>query len=164
MNGFPVFVAGAKGLFGLFEAYFQEKAFLKAQSHFKRGAECGLEALGFLVGRVFSHEGKNYVVVEDYLTAENNATAVSVRFSDEAFSSLSRGLKQRKGMILVGWAHSHPSYGCFLSSTDVRTQKVFFQEDFHVALVCDPMRPECKAFKVSRGRTREASFAVIKKK
>ena len=147
-----------------FEVYFQKTAFDKAVSHFQDHSSKGLEALGLLVGSVFSFGGKNYAVVEDYVTSDNEATAVSVKFSPLAFEEISRQLKRENGFVIVGWAHSHPGYGCFLSSTDVRTQQDFFHEDFHVALVCDPLKDECMVFKVKEGESEEASFAVVRKR
>jgi len=159
---------GTRGV-GVFDVYLEEKAFEKASAHFKDHASRRLEALGFLVGGVYSFEGRQYVMVEDYVTAENDATAVTVRFSREAFKDLSKTLSD--GVVIVGWCHSHPGYGCFLSSTDVRTQKVFFPEDFHIAVVCDPLKGEWKAFKLSKAEPegneenyREVSFAVVREK
>merc|ERR1719387_1088068 len=43
--------------------------------------------------------------------------------------------------MVVGWYHSHPNFGCWLSSTDVETQKSF--ENLHckaVAIVIDPIQ------------------------
>ncbi len=148
----------------VFDVYVQENAFKKAFAHFKDHASKSLEALGFLVGGVYSFEGRRYVVVDDYVTAENDATAVTVRFSRDAFKDLSKSLSENGGKVIVGWCHSHPGYGCFLSSTDVRTQKVFFPEDFHIAMVCDPLKSEWKAFKLSQNDCEEVSFAVIRKK
>ncbi len=154
----------------MFDVYLEEKAFEKASAHFKDHASKRLEALGFLVGGVYSSEGMQYVLVEDYVTAENDATAVTVRFSREAFRDLSKTLSEN-GAVIVGWCHSHPGYGCFLSSTDLRTQKAFFPEAFHIAVVCDPLKGEWKAFKLSQaaqeGREedyKEVSFAVVRKK
>jgi len=154
----------------VFDVYFQEKAFEKARSHFEDHASRGLEGLGFLVGSVFSHAGRKYVVVDDYVTAENDASPVSVRFSRRAFVELSKQLGGKNGgfnKIIVGWCHSHPGYGCFLSSVDVRTQKAFFPEEFHIAVVCDPLKKEWRAFRLSKtpeSEYDEVSFAVIKKK
>lgn len=42
---------------------------------------------------------------------------------------------------LVGWYHSHPGFGCWLSMVDIQTQKSF--ERLHprsVALVIDPVQ------------------------
>lgn len=43
--------------------------------------------------------------------------------------------------MVVGWYHSHPSFGCWLSSVDMNTQKSF--EQLHprcVAVVVDPIQ------------------------
>ena len=51
-------------------------------------------------------------------------------------------LKQTKrNEMVVGWYHSHPSFGCWLSSVDMNTQKSF--EQLHprcVAVVVDPIQ------------------------
>lgn len=41
----------------------------------------------------------------------------------------------------IGWYHSHPGYGCWLSGIDVSTQMTnqSYQEPF-VAIVIDPVR------------------------
>ncbi len=148
----------------MFDVYFQERAFNKAREHFGGNAEKGLEAIGFLVGEVFSFKGKKYVIVRDYLTAENDATAVSVSFSRPAFKEISKRLAEENSGVIVGWCHSHPGYGCFLSDTDVNTQKFFFPEEFHVAVVCDPLKGEWSAFKVNGGGYAPVPLAVIRPK
>ncbi|KIH42337.1 Mov34/MPN/PAD-1 family protein, partial [Ancylostoma duodenale] len=49
----------------------------------------------------------------------------------------SEGKKEK----VVGWYHSHPGYGCWLSGIDVATQALNqqFQEPW-VAIVVDPLR------------------------
>jgi len=42
---------------------------------------------------------------------------------------------------VVGWYHSHPSFGCWLSSVDINTQQSFEQlNDRCVAVVVDPIQ------------------------
>lgn len=42
---------------------------------------------------------------------------------------------------ILGWYHSHPSYGCWLSGIDVSTQTLNQQyQDPWVAIVIDPVR------------------------
>merc|ERR1711881_161197 len=55
---------------------------------------------------------------------------------------------------VVGWYHSHPGTGCFLSNVDCKTQSELFQrqQPRAVAVVCDPIlsvrgRVEVKAFR-----------------
>lgn len=148
----------------MFDVYFHNRAFEKASRHFSENAGRRLEALGFLTGGVFTSNGRKYVIVDDYLTAENNATAVTVSFSRLAFKEISRQLREPGDRVIVGWCHSHPGYGCFLSATDVRTQRFFFPEDFHVAVVCDPLSGDWKAFKLAGAGYAEVSMAVIQRK
>ena len=63
-------------------------------------------------------------------------------------SPLSFLTKRRSGVMqagrlenVVGWYHSHPGYGCWLSGIDVSTQMLNqqFQEPF-LAVVIDPTR------------------------
>ena len=45
-----------------------------------------------------------------------------------------------KEQVMVGWYHSHPGYGCWLSAVDVSTQKSFEQQgERSVAVVVDPV-------------------------
>lgn len=46
-----------------------------------------------------------------------------------------------KSDVIVGWYHSHPGFGCWLSFVDVKTQRSF--EQLHkraVAVVLDPVQ------------------------
>lgn len=151
-----------------FEAYVEEGVLRMAVEHAKAAAKKGREAMGLLAGQVRQWQGEKYLLVEDYLTAGNSATSVSVRFSDEAFPQLAARLNEakRKGKIVVGWLHSHPNYGCFLSATDVSTQNKYFSEEFSIAMVLDPVRKEKKVFKLEQGGKgyRDASYAVIRKR
>ena len=50
----------------------------------------------------------------------------------------------------VGWYHSHPGYGCWLSGIDVTTQRLNQQgQDPFLSVVIDPTRT-CTAGKVRR--------------
>lgn len=58
----------------------------------------------------------------------------------------------------IGWYHSHPGYGCWLSGIDVSTQMLNqnFQEPF-VAIVIDPVRT------ISAGKVCLGSFRTYPK-
>ncbi|MBI2445460.1 Mov34/MPN/PAD-1 family protein [Candidatus Micrarchaeota archaeon] len=146
----------------MFDVYLSAQALEAAEEHFRQASWDGKEAMGLLVGRAFTHGGRPYAVVDEYVTADNDATAVHVRFAREAFSELSKKLDG--GRIVVGWIHSHPDYGCFLSTTDVATQEAFFCEPYHFAMVVDPVRRQKQCFKVRASQYVPVSFAVIRKK
>jgi proteasome lid subunit RPN8/RPN11 len=127
-------------------------------AHFKAAADRQKEALGLLVGTpCVDASGVSFTLVSAYATGQNDATSTHVRFAPPAFSNLSKLLSERgKGELVVGWAHSHPSYGCFLSPTDLKTQQDYFPERFHAALVIDPLKGE-------KGQTRFFQLTPDKK-
>jgi len=72
-----------------------------------------------------------------------SGTSVSVESVDPAYQQgMLDMLKQtNRGEMVVGWYHSHPSFGCWLSSVDINTQQSF--EQLHercVAVVVDPIQ------------------------
>jgi proteasome lid subunit RPN8/RPN11 len=137
---------------GRSKAYISASAMKALVAHCEHQARTGLEALGFLSGSVFSWKGKTYTVVRDALTAPLEATAVHVRFDRTGFVGLFSQLdKLDYDYIIVGWYHSHPGYGCFMSDTDQQTQMAGFSERFHVALVVDPVKKQMMAFRMARG-------------
>jgi proteasome lid subunit RPN8/RPN11 len=50
------------------------------------------------------------------------------------------------GATVVGWFHSHPGLGVFLSGTDLRTQRDCFGAEWQIAVVLDPQRREFGVF------------------
>jgi 26S proteasome regulatory subunit N11 len=129
--------------------------------HCTRQARKGVEALGFLVGGVFSWKRRAFTVARDAVTTDLDASAVSVRFERDGFPGL---FERLDGLgydyLLVGWYHSHPGYGCFMSETDIRTQTGGFSEPFHMALVVDPVRKEAGAFRSLRPKGGRRSTVV----
>ena len=59
---------------------------------------------------------------------------------------------------MIGWYHSHPGYGCWLSGIDVSTQMLNqnYQEPF-VAIVIDPIRT------ISSGKVNIGAFRTYPK-
>lgn len=156
----------------MFDVYVKQSAVEKAEKYFSRLAASKLEGMGLLIGVNCEHSGKSFVMVDEFMTADTSSTAVSVRFSPQSFEKLSQQLRSKLGdSVIVGWVHSHPSYGCFLSSTDVSTQLRFFNEDFHIAAVFDPLRSEKfgavstmakRFYRLNGNGYGEVSFAVVK--
>jgi len=58
-----------------------------------------------------------------------------------------RRRREEQGKALLGWYHTHPDMGIFLSDTDLdRTHRILFSEPFQVALVYDPVRQRAGYF------------------
>lgn len=72
-----------------------------------------------------------------------SGTGVSVEAIDPAFqTSMLEMLRQvNRTQVVVGWYHSHPGFGCWLSSVDINTQQSFEQLDKRaIAFVIDPIQ------------------------
>jgi proteasome lid subunit RPN8/RPN11 len=68
------------------------------------------------------------------------ATVGSVKITPKDFYEIKKKIKPSE--IVVGWGHSHPGYGAFISSQDYKVEDDFqaFYSD-SVALVIDPFHP-----------------------
>ena len=62
--------------------------------------------------------------------------------------------------VIVGWYHSHPSYTCFMSATDIQTQRTMFNQRYHSAIVIDPVNKEIEAFYLNNDRVESRPFTV----
>ncbi|ENN70355.1 COP9 signalosome complex subunit 5 [Dendroctonus ponderosae] len=114
-------------------------ALLKMVMHARSGGT--LEVMGLILGKV---DGNTMFVMDSFaLPVEGTETRVNAQA--QAYEYMSSYIEAAK-MVgrqenAIGWYHSHPGYGCWLSGIDVSTQMLNqnFQEPF-VAIVIDPVR------------------------
>ena len=109
----------------------------------------GVEVGGILLGEVCRDERDvPYLFVDGHgpaLAAESASS--SVTFTAEAWASIHAHIdRERPGAAIVGWYHTHPNFGIFLSEMDLFIQRHFFDAPHHVAVVIDPVRDESGAF------------------
>ncbi|KAE9420148.1 hypothetical protein Angca_008917 [Angiostrongylus cantonensis] len=114
-------------------------ALLKMVTHSKRGGN--LEVMGLMQGRV---DGNAFIIMDTFaLPVEGTETRVNAQAQAYEYMSVYTDLCEAEGKKekVVGWYHSHPGYGCWLSGIDVATQALNqqFQEPW-VAIVVDPLR------------------------
>jgi proteasome lid subunit RPN8/RPN11 len=93
---------------------------------------------GFLIGRI--ERGK--IIVTRATFPRQRGTRTHVTINDADMAILAEELAERgTGEVIIGWHHTHPGLGVFMSGTDVSTQQryqAFFPEA--IALVMDPMK------------------------
>lgn len=102
-----------------------------------------VELGGILLGGKFvDEEGRSFVVVQEALRAEHyEATRGSFKFTHETWSQFARDREELpEDLHLVGWYHTHPDWGVFLSGMDTFICDNFFADDLDVDLVIDPCR------------------------
>jgi len=108
------------------------------------GESLDYEIGGFLLGNRYRcpNSGVDYVVVDQHSPAHfTEATAVSLAFTAGAWGKLDDELSGKfLGKALVGWYHSHPKMGIFLSSWDIELHEKRFPDPWMSALVIDPDR------------------------
>ncbi len=143
------------------ELYLSSHVIEKIMQHTSAYASRRLEAMGLLLGDVRRSRGRIYTLVEDAVTGGLDTTAVSVRFKREAFSELFEELEKIEyEYLIIGWYHSHPGYTCFMSPTDVDTQRRMFRQPYQSAVVVDPIKREMKAYQLRNHSYRERPYGV----
>lgn len=111
------------------------------------------EVAGVLLGRFYTDRDQRVTDVLDVLPAPETRAGLShVTFSHETWAAIFEKVDPSDGQAIVGWYHSHPGFGVFLSKQDVFIQEFFFDGDGHVALVLDPVKHEVGVFTRQEGR------------
>ena len=143
--------------------YLSDLAENKIREHALKEAPRRLEVLGLLLGEVSTWNGTPYVSCRDVVTTKLTSSSSKVKFNPDAFPNLFLQLDDSGfDYILVGWYHSHPGHTCFLSRTDLDTQRTMFDQPYHTAMVIDPVNEDVKAFRlIGRGyEYDEIPFAI----
>ncbi|KAF9317582.1 COP9 signalosome complex subunit 5 [Podila horticola] len=114
-------------------------ALIKMVMHARSGGN--IEVMGMMQGKIAG----NTIIIMDAFALPVEGTETRVNAQIEGYEYMVQYMENIKkvGRLehAVGWYHSHPGYGCWLSGIDVNTQmqNQQFQDPF-VALVIDPNR------------------------
>lgn len=130
-------------------------ALIKMVMHARSGGS--IEVMGLMQG----YTDGDTIVVTDAFGLPVEGTETRVNAQDDAneymvqYLQLSRDQGSREENV-VGWYHSHPGYGCWLSGIDVGTEQMQQQfNDPFVAVVIDPDRT------ISAGRVEIGAFRTF---
>ena len=116
-----------------------ECAYQDIQNHAKENAS--IEICGVLIGDIYKDEDGPYLSISASVRGEYASnSAGQVTFTQETWAYINE-IKDSKHPEerIVGWYHSHPEFGIFLSPQDNFIQKSFFSEPWQVAFVVDPV-------------------------
>ncbi|XP_039024350.1 COP9 signalosome complex subunit 5b-like [Hibiscus syriacus] len=130
-------------------------AFLKMVVHARSGGT--IEVMGLMQGKT---DGDAIIVMDAFaLPVEGTETRVNAQADAYEYMVDYSQTNKQAGRLenVVGWYHSHPGYGCWLSGIDVSTQMLNqqFQEPF-LAVVIDPTRT------VSAGKVEIGAFRTYR--
>jgi proteasome lid subunit RPN8/RPN11 len=95
---------------------------------------------GILMGEAFEDlSGRFYVAIRAAVPAlESKGSPTHLQFSAESWKPIWDQLHSEPSLKIVGWYHTHPRLGVFLSGTDLRTQRLYFSAPWQIAVVIDP--------------------------
>ncbi len=117
-----------------------QRAYVRFCAH--AGTDLDNEVGGGLVGRWRADpvSGEEFIVVEGVLPARHTRQGSTfLTFTQDTLVALHEELENRfPGKELVGWFHTHPRMGVFLSGYDVWLHEHFFPQPWQVALVIEP--------------------------
>jgi len=118
--------------------YISSMALLKMLKHGRAGVP--MEVMGLMLGDFID----DYTVkCVDVFAMPQSGTGVSVEAVDPVFQTRMLDMLKQTGRpeMVVGWYHSHPGFGCWLSGVDINTQQSFEALNQRaVAVVVDPIQ------------------------
>lgn len=120
------------------------------------------ESGGFLVGQV-QHAPSLTVNIRHFVPAvDARSKATSLTFTHETWARLNQEVDRRfKGLHVVGWHHTHPGLGVFLSGYDLFVHENFFRQPWQVALVVDPVAEQFSFFHWRGEHVVSCGFACV---
>jgi proteasome lid subunit RPN8/RPN11 len=106
-----------------------------------------VEVGGLLAGEVYAEGGAYLIRVTEALPAlYTRSSAADLTFTARTWLDLLGRRGGRPDRMTVGWYHTHPGWGVFLSGADLFTHHSFFGGPWYLALVIDPHSGEQGVF------------------
>lgn len=101
---------------------------------------------GVLIGD-YCHENKvKFIKISSFIEAKNAQSDNShIKFDHDTWNAIEWERRRRgilEGKQMVGWFHTHPGWGIFLSEDDLFIHRNFFNLFWQVAMVVDPLQKE----------------------
>ena len=120
----------------------------KPTDHIERHAlrDTSVELGGILLGKECVDEttGSPFVWITEALEAKHyENTQASFTYTHDSWEEITRERDAKyPDLDIVGWYHTHPDFGIFLSSHDLFIHHNFFDQPLQVAYVVDPIRQD----------------------
>lgn len=125
------------------DIFMDEEPFRAMQAHAL--SSMSREVAGVLVGPhpEKQPDGRYIVHVTDSIIAKHTRMqGASVTYTPESWRYVNDVMMERypqEEAVIIGWYHTHPGFGIFLSNMDLFIHHNFFTQKWHLALVLDPV-------------------------
>lgn len=139
--------------------YISSLALLKMLKHGRAGVP--MEVMGLMLGEFVDEYTVRCI---DVFAMPQSGTGVSVEAVDPVFQTKMLDMLKQTGRpeMVVGWYHSHPGFGCWLSGVDVNTQQSFEALNPRaVAVVIDPIQSVKGKVVIDAFRTINPQFLML---
>jgi proteasome lid subunit RPN8/RPN11 len=101
-------------------------------------SETQIEVGGFLVGTIV---GDTTTVTNVMRAKKTVGKSTNLTFTHDTWTELYKEIEELKTeSVIIGWYHSHPNFGVFLSEHDKFIQNNYFKADGQITTVVDPIR------------------------
>lgn len=143
----------------LFSLYVVSDGVREIENHLKKTPK--VESGGLLLGHAFvdidNPEKKFTVIIGSVPVISANSSIGHYAVSPEEL--IKARLKIPEGLMSVGWYHSHPGHGIFLSGADMAIMKHIYNLDWQVAFVFDTFSGDRGFFHGEKGiRIRDINY------
>ena len=107
-----------------------------------RWADTSVEICGVLVGSWHRDEAGPFVKIVESIRGEGAETRFAeVTFTHQTWAKINAEMDTKfANLSIVGWYHTHPDFGIFLSDRDRFIHEHFFSGPGQIAHVIDPIR------------------------
>jgi len=122
------------------KVFITQPAYLRICAH--AGSDLNNEVGGWLAGKHCIDQGNsaNFIVIDTVLPGEHTDQGPAhLTFTGDSQIAMHNHLESyMPSKVILGWYHTHPRMGVFLSQWDIWLHQNFFPESWQVALVVEP--------------------------
>ncbi len=122
-----------------FRITISDQAYEFMQKHAKEKTD--IEVCGVLIGEIYKDKLGAFLEITNAIRGEHAVNqGVEVTFTHETWAYIHEEKDSKyPDKRIVGWYHTHPRFGIFLSPQDMFIHENFFNQPWQVAFVIDPI-------------------------
>lgn len=122
-----------------------------------------VEICGVLVGAGYRDDRGPFVFVEANIRGRHSdSKAAQVTFTSETWNHIHNELDQNyPDLQILGWYHTHPGFGIFLSGMDLFIHENYFSGKHQLAFVYDPIGGDEGLFVWRNGKALRDGFLIM---
>ncbi len=125
-------------------------------------SDTSVEICGVLVGNIHHDNISPYLLIEAHIPGDKaTSKQTQVTFTAATWDGIQKAMElKHPDKKIVGWYHTHPGFGVFLSGMDLFIQDHFFNLAWQAAWVYDPIAKIDGMFVWREGRSEKCGFLI----